>query len=204
MQEGNKRPLGMLLTRCSRLMRPGAALTRGVLARRTFIYKDKDTTIMAPQFKSGRGLVGNSLEYVRQVDATRKQIDAIPTRAKTHVLLERLEGHAELLYYLALFHRQLAAVGITQGQLAAQRAQARWRYRVRYFVLLRHIHGILFEHCRVLGITEHLHRLGFSPREIGILDPDHFLAEEYAELQLGVYRGTSYRDMVLIGDNPFK
>lgn len=167
-----------------------------------FIYKDKNVTIEAPVYKKGGNRLANAIKYVNEVDATRKLIDKIPDQAKATVLLERIEGNPELLFYVAMFHHQLAKIGITQNN--EDRTSLLWKYRWSYVTLLKKVHGIFFDLCQVLGVTENKHKLGFTPDKIGILDPNNFTSEQYQELQTGKYKGTDYSEILMIGDNPFK
>lgn len=166
-----------------------------------FLYKDKNISIKTPEYKKDGNIITNSLDYVNKVDETRKQIDLIPSLAKCSVLLSRIDGNPELLFFLALFHHELNKIGINQA--TEDRSKLLWTYRLKYLLVLRKIHGIFFDNCKILGVTEHEHRLGFSPETIGILDPKNFSLEEYTELQSGTFNGTKFDDMQMIGTNPF-
>ena len=164
------------------------------------IYQDENIKIETPQKDAKGGFIARNVKYFNDIDNAYNQTKSIPVKTKTNVLLKAIEKQPELLFYLASFHRALKALGIDQSSKNRDHV---WKYRLKYMFELGQLHQAFFSTSKVLGLTQHEHSLGFSPKNIGILDPANFSKEDYEALQTGVFKGTDYRHINFWGRHSF-
>lgn len=157
-----------------------------------------------PQIKKSGFIVINALNYVKKVDDQQEKIVSSTTdEVRASTLVERITDKPELLSLLLLFHHELAGLGITPMSPREFSTLQIWRYRSAYLWKLARIHNVFWDQCRLLDVAERSHRLGFLPSAIGVLDPANF-ASTYGELQSGVFQGTDFRLVAIMGPSRFK
>lgn len=157
-----------------------------------------------PQIKKSGFAVVNALKYVKEVDDHQEKIiNSSTDEERATTLVERISDKPELLSLLLLFHHELAGLGITPSSPREFSTMQIWRYRSAYAWKLARIHNVFWDQCRLLDVAERSHRLGLLPSAIGVLDPAHFQSS-YGELQSGVFRGTDFRQVEIIGPSRFK
>ncbi|CAH2350902.1 hypothetical protein CLIB1423_02S07734 [[Candida] railenensis] len=163
------------------------------------VYKDKGITIEAPVYNEKSGKLVDSLKYANDIEKTRKQIKAIPNSKKAPILLSKIQPYPELLFFLARFHKDLKKIGITRETTHNEKLGKVWKYRIQYILSLQRLHTNFFEHCRLLELTQQTHKLGFSPTNIGILDPCNFTQESIEKLESGEFDGVKFNHVVMHG-----
>lgn len=157
-----------------------------------------------PQFKRSGNLLWNALTYVQEVDQYQdKIVKESPEKDLATQLVSRIEGNAELLSLLLLFHHELDKLGITPTLQRTFSGGQVWRYRAAYATRLAKIHNIFWDQCRLLEVAKRNHLLGFRPDRIGVLDPAHFDVDDYTQLQAGIFRGTDFRGVEIMGPSRF-
>ncbi|ODV81330.1 uncharacterized protein CANTADRAFT_29545, partial [Suhomyces tanzawaensis NRRL Y-17324] len=134
----------------------------------------------------------DSLAYVKRVDDEQARLATEASTAdKIHTLMDHIKHHRELLYLLAVFHQQCSKAGIAPG---SSRQQS-WRFYWVYMTQLKPLHDSFWELCRLVEIANHPHRLRWDVRDVGLLDPNNFDPEVYAQLQTGRFEGVDFRDV---------
>lgn len=157
-----------------------------------------------PQMKKSGYTVINALNYVKEVDDQQEKIASSATdEVRATTLVERISDKPELLSLLLLFHYELSGLGITPSSSREFSTMQIWRYRSAYFWKLARIHNVFWDQCRLLDVAERSHRLGFLPSAIGVLDPANF-SSNYGEIQSGVFKGTDFRKVAIMGPSRFK
>lgn len=159
-----------------------------------------------PQYSKKGNFIVNSLRYVKDVDQYQEQlVKNVLTAEKSAYLMDQIKASRELLYLLAVFHHELAKLGITPESEPGSRHRMLWRYRVQWLLRLNRIHGVFWETCQIQDISEQDHKLALDPANVGILDPYHFSREVYDELQTGSYGGVDFHDVDIIAfSRPFR
>lgn len=156
-----------------------------------------------PKFEKKGLLITNSLKYVRDVDEYQRQLVGLSSdNEKAQLLLERIGGNKTLLYMVSNFHHELSQIGITQTKDPLSRPL--WKYRWLYVSRLARLSNTFWAQCQVEDLAQHDHKLGFSPQNIGVLDPVNFAPDVYQALQQGQYNGTDFREVQMIGGRTFE
>lgn len=156
-----------------------------------------------PKFPERGNILFKALRYVQDVDNFQKELQKTPQHKMADELVAKIKDNRELLFLLALFHRELARVGITpDSSHASPSSLLVWAYRFAYVIRLRRLHDLFWDQCHFLEVAEQQHSLGFLPHTIGVLDPKHF-PDSYSQLQLGVYNGVDYSRISALGLKPF-
>lgn len=140
----------------------------------------------------------NSIAAANSIDASQLNLENTPQYEVARKLIQEIEKLPENLYLLLFFHHKLAALGITATSPRDFTPAQVWRYRAAHVLSLARIHNVFWENCRFVDISNQSHGLGFSPLDIGALDPANF-KDEYADLQAGTYKGLDFRDVQLAG-----
>ncbi|SGZ56214.1 CIC11C00000001154 [Sungouiella intermedia] len=156
-----------------------------------------------PQFKKSGNIVVNALNYVREVDDFQDKIaKETPEATMAAKLIGSIDKNPELLSLLLLFHYELSKFDITPHSSRNMGQLATLRFKMAMIWKLSRIHNVFWEQCRLEDVAERNHRLAFLVQDVGILDPKYY-EEHYQELQSGVFRGTDFRHVEILGPSRF-
>ncbi|GEQ69102.1 hypothetical protein JCM33374_g2773 [Metschnikowia sp. JCM 33374] len=162
-------------------------------------------SIKPPIYKKSGNMLASALKYVKDVEEYQEELSMSSSESNlADELLSRISDQPELLFLLSLFHSELSKIGITATSSRQFTTAQVWKYRALYVMKLANIHNIFWTQCQYQNISEREHSLGFSPDKIGILDPVHFGKDAYEQIQQGVYNGTSFKDIEVLGIGKFK
>lgn len=157
--------------------------------------------VSAPKYDSSKNFLVSSLDYVRQVDKYQKELETGSSEKELAAeLIGKIRNKPELLCILAIFHHELANIGITPSATVQERDALLWRYRMLYLVKLSKINSLFWEQCQYINIASRSHPIRFKDaKDIGILDPVNFERETYDLLQGGTLGEVDFREMGGLG-----
>lgn len=156
-----------------------------------------------PQYKKTGNFLVNALNYVKEVDDYQDKIaHQTPELAMAEQLVGRIADKPELLAIFLLFHHELAKYDVTPSLNRQFSGAASVKFRLACLWKLNRIHSVFWEQCRLADVAERAHKLKFLPQDIGVLDPKYY-GPHYEELQSGVFRGTDFRHVEILGRRQF-
>lgn len=157
-----------------------------------------------PQFEKSGNMFINALNYVKKVDEYQEKISSeTPAVALVSKLKTRIADNPELLSLLLLFHYELAKLDITPSSSRDFSGVKTLKFKLACMWKLNRIHSVFWEQCRLSNVAERSHKLKFLPQDVGVLDPKYY-KEDYKELQSGVFKGTDFRHVEILGRTRFE
>lgn len=160
-----------------------------------------------PRYSKKGNFIINALNYVNQVDHYQTNlVKNSSINEKSNELMKQIANKKESLYLLSLFHFELSKIGINNKTPPNERDSISLKYKFWYLLKFAKIHNIFWETCRFQNISQHNHTLGFSPNNIGILDPWNFNDETYQQLQSGKLGDIVFKNIEIVSFSkpPFK
>lgn len=157
--------------------------------------------VSTPKYDSSKNFLASSLDYVRQVDKYQKELESVSSEKQLAAdLVGKISTNPELLCILAIFHHELARIGITPSTTPREREALLWKYRIKWVFKLLKINSLFWEQCQYTNAATRMHPLKFrDAKDIGILDPVNFDNGTYQQLQRGELNGVDFREMGGLG-----